>query len=1360
MLHLTHRTIAWLLRLSLLGLVLLAVLTTALRLALPVADGYRDELAQALSEQLGYPLQVKTLTLRLAGWTPRLVLGDVVITWPQTGGALLRLRALELDLDPIASLVAGRPRVRSLTLVGARVAVHRTRDGKVSLVGLTALTPDDPNALAIFLRQGRLNITDGEALIIDDALGGAVVRLTRVRLRLHNDGAVHQLELLATPVAADAQRSDAGPDDAQLRLLADLRGDADDTRQWDGNLYLSLAGANLAALVPQTLLDPERVSSRSVHLDSWNQVHQGTLVESLNRVALRGVTLQPPAALAPLSLERLDGLVRVTPAADDWRIQVAQLGLAVDEALVSDLGLDLQLSADGAPRTLDLASTGLDLQAITRLIRAWPATAPPPVDQDLLAALNPRARVEQLAARVEFPPAGPPTWQATAQVRRLGLDRHARIPAITGLDARLRADQDGGDLQLESADLALDGRPLFDQPLHLNQLRADLTWRRGPTGGWHLASNTADLANADLSAQVRFTLDLPGPADPPDSGPFLDLRAGLTDANIAQTRHYLPVGILNPELTLWLTHALVSGRVPRGDLVLRGPLKHYPFREQQGRFELVLGYRDLVLNYQHGWPPIEGSSGELRFLTQGLDIRMDTGRIYQSALSQGRASIADLWTPHRLPIHGEGSGPFTDGLKILTETPLAQPLGVLGRSLEVDGRLKLVLDLDLPLFKGGIMGVDGHLSWPAPASLALKNTQVRLTALAGDLEFTGNTLHADNIRGQLWGRPATLAISTQDPGDATAATTRISAHSRTPAKTLTARFPSPFWGLTTGDLEWDLGVELRNSDLKEPALPLAYSLRSDLRGLAINLPTPLGKTAEQPRPLELNGALVPGRRMTIAGAAQPLAWNLALALAPARLERGQVTLGAARAAPPAQSPGLVIEGTLPELNLPAWSDWWDRSATALGLTTNQSAAAGAKPGTWGLSADLRIARLNLGGPVLSDARVQAAPATAGWDLRLTSREVAGQIALPDPAAAGQPQAPLTLDLERLDLKPLIPNGSDTESTPPASPGVPARRPTAMDLRVRELRWGEVGLGRLSLNLRPDSAGLRVSRIAFDGTGDTRVTGDAAWLDSPTGGHGQLALTLKSANAGPLLHALDYAPFLSPAAVDARLRLDWPGGFSAFSLARSTGRIELDVGPGRLLDVDPGVGRVLGFLNLGELRRRLSLDFTDLYQKGFVFERITGRIDVGAGQARLKTFAIDGPSGDISVSGFADLRGRTFDQTVTVEPSIGTSVALASGVAGGPVVGAAVYLVDRLTGGALDRLASYQYRMTGPWNKPELTPIGWEPFARGARPSLDNGANAKPPGTPDGTQERTRRSDRDAPSTPAAPGLRPVNRFFE
>jgi uncharacterized protein YhdP len=85
-----------------------------------------------------------------------------------------------------------------------------------------------------------------------------------------------------------------------------------------------------------------------------------------------------------------------------------------------------------------------------------------------------------------------------------------------------------------------------------------------------------------------------------------------------------------------------------------------------------------------------------------------------------------------------------------------------------------------------------------------------------------------------------------------------------------------------------------------------------------------------------------------------------------------------------------------------------------------------------------------------------------------------------------------------------------------------------------------------------------------------------------------------------------------------------------------------------------------------------------------------------------------------------LLNRRFDQTVIVEPRLASGVALASAVAGGPVLGAAVYLVDRLAGNPIDRLGRYQYRVTGPWNDPDIRGVGWDPAVgpEGSSPPAD------------------------------------------
>ncbi|MCX5511726.1 AsmA-like C-terminal region-containing protein, partial [Pseudomonas sp. BJa3] len=81
----------------------------------------------------------------------------------------------------------------------------------------------------------------------------------------------------------------------------------------------------------------------------------------------------------------------------------------------------------------------------------------------------------------------------------------------------------------------------------------------------------------------------------------------------------------------------------------------------------------------------------------------------------------------------------------------------------------------------------------------------------------------------------------------------------------------------------------------------------------------------------------------------------------------------------------------------------------------------------------------------------------------------------------------------------------------------------------------------------------------------------------------------------------------------------------------------------------GAGRVLGLLSVAEVRRRLMLDLSDFFSKGFAFNRIDGDIRIAGGLARSDNLMIDGPAAEIQIRGDTDLRSERFDQTVDVKP---------------------------------------------------------------------------------------------------------------
>jgi len=1172
---------------SLLTAVLLALLVALAYWSPPLPDSYRAPLAEWLAERLGYRVSIAGLRLGLAGVQPRLNLERVELSDPDTGAPALSLKALQLDLDLWDSVQTRSPQIEALTLVGAHLTVERTAEGRFRLQGLDGLGGGDPRVLEGFWREGRLDVVESEILLRDAVRESRLLRLTGVHLTLANAGEQHWLDLRARPVPPDplarATRervpdpSDGGPVRPSLRLSARLEGPPSDPSVWSGRGYLSLDGGNLGLLLPAGLTRAGRLDTERAMIEAWLNIEQGRLAPSSLRLDLQGLRFgmhdredaeprRGEEAPDRFPAWHLNAQARLQPSADGWTLRVAGLDLGSGRAGLSGLNLDLSLAPDGAPLGLEARASRLDLADLSTLARASPWRLPETLA--LLLERRPRGRVRDLSFGLDLTETEAdrdavtaPRWQVSAGLSDLGLDQRAPLPGFAGLDLTLAADQDGGRLRLETEGLDLDLNPTFDRPLRLDRLAGRLEWARQSQGGWTLTAPELSLKNADLRGQGQLDLQLPGA----DGRPFLDLVARFQDGNGANVRPYLPAGLMHPSLVSWLEQSIVSGRVTQGDLLFRGAPADYPFRNGRGRFELKLVFEDLRLDYQPDWPAIESAAGHLHFLNQGLSIRVERGRLLESDFSNGRVDLPDLRGVESLRIHGETRGPFEDGRRVLADTPLADKLGGLAEILDVSGRSRLVLDIDLPLTPQRVLGVSGTLSWPEPAALGLRGTAIQLARLDGAVRFDARGIEASEVKARLKGRPLTLKLET------------------TPS-------------------------------------------------------------------------------------------------------------------------GLQLAGRLDALDLGAWSDW--TQATQLG----QQAARRGGIALAGVAFD--IERLHVGGRTLNAFELKAAPGPSGWRMQLASREVAGRIRPANPAAGQR----LGLDLERLDLKALLRPPQSAEPVAPTPADSSAERGAdafstlpSLDLHVERLDWGEQPLGTLDLALHRDALGLRLPHLRLDGSGLLTVEGVGEWVRNPEGGETRLDLKAETPNLGRVLAGFDEPAAIEAGAASTRVRLSWPGGPSRFAWVRAAGVLDIEVGAGRLLEVEPGVGRLLGFVDIGSIGRRLVLDFSDLHQQGFSFERLAGRIAIGQGQAHLDEVLIEGPAAKVSVTGRTDLTSQQLDQRVIVEPRLGSSVALASAVAGGPVVGAAVYLVDRATGNTIDRLGRYEYRLTGSWNEPEWTRLGWEPL---------------------------------------------------
>ena len=136
----------------------------------------------------------------------------------------------------------------------------------------------------------------------------------------------------------------------------------------------------------------------------------------------------------------------------------------------------------------------------------------------------------------------------------------------------------------------------------------------------------------------------------------------------------------------------------------------------------------------------------------------------------------------------------------------------------------------------------------------------------------------------------------------------------------------------------------------------------------------------------------------------------------------------------------------------------------------------------------------------------------------------------------------------------------------------------------------------------------------------------------------------------------------------------------------------------------GVGKLLGILSLQALPTHITLGFTDVFSQGFVFDSISGTGLISGGVIETNDFKIDGSSAKVTMVGRIDLEHETQNLRVRILPTLGESVSLL-GFAAGPLVGVGSLIVNKILREPLDKLASFEYNVTGSWVNPNVTKVG-------------------------------------------------------
>jgi uncharacterized protein (TIGR02099 family) len=1272
--------------------VLLAVLFASARLLLPHADQYNAEIGERLSRYLNQPVMVRSLDAEWHGWGPSLVLRDAVLLDASGEHPVFQLKKMRLGFDLLSSARHWQPVFSHITLVGANLVLTRNKQGQFSAAGLSRQgddaeqNPDDTAALmAWLLSQGRLALEDSTIVWRDEMSAGRTLRVSAVNISLRNDGERHQL---------DASLNLSRQLGKSLVLRVDMRGSPLNAAGRHTQVYFAGEHVHLAELFDRQVLAGVGISANNASFQVWAKWQAGQLQKISGSGAAGGVTLvsvgppkkmpdvveESPAAES-LSLDRISADFDWRWLNNGWQFEANDLLLVSQSRQWQPARVSLKFDQSTAQAKFNAFASFLQLEDIAQILSLFSVGGK--ALQEPLFAIAPRGELRD--AELAWQAGDVPQYKAYARLQNASMNAWRAVPAAQQVDGQLWLDSGNGQVALQRASVILDFPDLFRWPLMVDELRGNVAWQQSGEQ-WQVTGRELEARNDDINASASLDVALDGA----NRSPFMSLLVDFHDADGSQVARYLPTGIMAVEAVNWLDEAIIGAHVASGGALFHGRLADFPFDKGNGRFEVSFAAENASLNYAGSWPSITDINADVRFLGRGMSVAMQQGKIFSNQIQWATVDIADMTaTPLELTIKGEVQGATQDKLDYLvTSPPLYRAFAQHLEGFAAGGESLLNLDLFLPIGNDDPVKVNGWLAMQEN-TLSIPPLGQVLSAVDGRLDFFQDGLRAEGIQADLFGQSTEINISTdenrQNPK------VRIRAQGMFEAPDLAARYLPRIQELLSGDGDLRISFDIPLGSDEGGDDVAVLQARSNLRGVEARLPPPFGKMAQDAGNLELRVDFKPGKlpvlRANYEGfvdaifALGEFAPDGALS-SDKRAEnsfRGEVSLNGGPAKMP-ELPGLRLAGWMDSVSLDDWRN--------LRLTEDVGAQGDARTPLLS-SADVAVRELEVYGQQLHNARIKLETLASGLQTDIDSKELNGRVLFPHNAQ----ENPL-----RADLKYCYLNEADS-----AGGVMDPRSIPALDIRIGDFRYKKSRFGSLRLETANVADGLRIEQLVLKPR-STTITARGGWYVRGTEQSSNVQVHVESKNIGHTLRALDYVGGIDKGKGSADLELRWPGSFAEVDASQVQGKLNISLKDGYLLDVDPGAGRVFGMLSIQTLSRRLLLDFSDVFKKGFGFDRLKGSFTIEDGDAYTSNLYMDGPAARVDIAGRTGLAEQDYDQLVTVTPHVSETLPVIGILAATPQVGAVVLAIQKIFKPAIDDATKNQYTITGSWNAPVIKKV--------------------------------------------------------
>lgn len=1301
-------------------LLLAAVYVSVGRMILGGMSAFKTTLENSLSISLQSEVSISTIEGEFIGLDPIIRISGLTIA-ASDGGPVTGIESITIVVDSIASLQNIALSLGRLEVHGLRTSVTQLESGGWKIAGLPRWDASGDPAPIID------SLTNIESLTVADIEVSLHTLTNNFRLYLATGNNIELTteqglrRIAATLNYSFDQRSSVQPETGSIELIGVFKGNPLTDDEFYSRAYIQISPIPLPALLPALPVKDLSLHTLLVGGSVWLEYDKGEL-QLQGELTVPSVSFSHDGNRHEFITDLLASIQLHAVGLWDWQLIASDVRFSYDgeEKNIDDLKVasfieNNRRNVVAAFGKLDVGSVSDRLLELSENSDILSTRA-----RSFIAAMQPRGVLENIHLKLLLDE-NPIDARLVARISNGKTKAYLGAPAVSSFNGLVSAGLRNGWIDIHNQDFKVRFANAFKDDWHFDSAAGRLKYEYVP-GLLKLSSDLIVLSEKGMTVNGSFHLNLPRDRSAQTWG----LVVGITHADLSEKHRFLPFTIADAAYD-WLDRAVVSGHLIDSGLMFHGTLnKLAPSIERT--YELYFNVEDGILDYHPSWPQLSEMAGVVYLGNWGAAASGMVAKIFSSQISaadvavpfdsDGRISVVEI----SAKLTGSGS----DGVRFLNETPLADQVNNLAEDWLAIGDISVTADLVIPIAEAVQTSVAGITEAQSSINIVMQGNDLLLPAydlllqdIKGELSYSDKGgLHSQGFTARLFDRPLHGTITTVmgEHGEIS-----IRADGNTTVKDLYDWSKQTLLTRATGEFDYSAELKIPFGSHHNSS---SLEARSHLVGVNVDLPVPLGKTADESMEFRyLNTFGDPVQRVEVDYGEH---FSAILLLNDARLVAGSVNFGGQKAEVP-QSRGVIVKGYLAEVELEQWQSLTDDLQSEVLALSDVSLEAEMSRRVELI--DLEIGKLHVFGRELIDVSSQLRRGDHWWEINIANPVLAGRFKLPDDR-----DQPLIVDLDYIRIESDESKGDGADPLAQIKPELLGSLVFSTD----EFSWDGENYGSWSFTLSPTDNGARISNLSAHVKGLDIVSNaqgeqqsSITWIKTEEEHRSHFEGFVHSSDLAKVLQEWGFASSVESQDVRFNARLDWLGSPAMLSYKTVTGSVDLVTGEGRFVQVQPGSGalRLLGIFDFASIARRFRFDFSDIVDSGFQFDEIKGKTFLEDGVIKVvEPIEIDSPSSILKVGGEVNLITKEVDSDMIVTLPVSRNLPWFAAIASGPLFGAGVFLAQKiLLDEPIKQFSSAKYKISGSIDEPNVEFVSIFDNSVRKRDELDR-AEAEPVGS--------------------------------